>query len=590
MKRTYNEKFKDRSPKETIDIIKKYFKELGLTTRVEQIICSKSATWSCVIKLYLNSLPILSQNGKGITKLYCLASGYGELYERFCSKEFIYNNPYLSSKFMKLQYQKNGYYFDKDEKQITFEEAFSSTKAGRDYKNIFDIGPEFKNYIDLIMDNKYIGIPFKHTKDNDKIIYFDPRLSTCLHNSSGLACGNSFFEAFNQGMSEIYEHSCSYKLFENLQQNYYILNLKNINNPQLEETINRIKKNNYLYIFDLSYNFQVPVLMSLIINKYTHAISINFGSFPIFDIALERILTELFQGTHSFSDVKIQGQYPYRAASFEEFQNVRATTEVFNPCFPEEILFRMVEIEECSNIFLKGQYSNKEIYEYMLEINDLNNFDIYYYIHSNFSNMYAIELLNTTAPQYFMRLDTLKTKIKTLEINDAIQNISNLFMIINNYIITQKFDIESYMNIANKIYNLPDIQKFIYYYIQMRNPFILNVTGRINTFKLIQFSVVLYNDYTHSMHSYITFLEEFKENKNIYSKLLTYTTLYRFILSNYTVEELINIFDLLHLDYNELDIANLNNNEYWLKEILLADINNYYLSDDYNNFIKRLIK
>jgi transcription initiation factor TFIIIB Brf1 subunit/transcription initiation factor TFIIB len=60
MKRTYNEKFKDRSPKETIDIIKKYFKELGLTTRVEQIICSKSATWSCVIKLYLNSLPILS--------------------------------------------------------------------------------------------------------------------------------------------------------------------------------------------------------------------------------------------------------------------------------------------------------------------------------------------------------------------------------------------------------------------------------------------------------------------------------------------------------------------------------------------------
>jgi hypothetical protein len=47
--------------------------------------------------------------------------------------------------------------------------------------------------------------------------------------------------------------------------------------------------------------------MSLIINKITHAISINLGSFPIFDIALERILTELYQGFESFSYLKTNG-------------------------------------------------------------------------------------------------------------------------------------------------------------------------------------------------------------------------------------------------------------------------------------------
>jgi ribosomal protein S12 methylthiotransferase accessory factor YcaO len=44
----------------------------------------------------------------------------------------------------------------------------------------------------------------------------------------------------------------------------------------------------------MSYNFNVPVLMSLAVNKTTHAISVNLGASPIFDIACERIITELY--------------------------------------------------------------------------------------------------------------------------------------------------------------------------------------------------------------------------------------------------------------------------------------------------------
>ena len=588
MKLTYNEKFKERSPRETVKIIQNYFTELGLTIKIKKMIRSKSSTWSCRIELYLNNFFLLGQNGKGINKEYCLASCYGELYERFCTKFYIYDNPHLSKKFMNLQYQTCGYYFDKNEKIIDFNTAFSTTKAGKDYLDIFYVNDDFKKYIDMIMDYKYIGIPFKGTGNNqDKILYFDPRLSDRLHCSSGLACGNTFFEAFNQGMSEIYEHYCGYQLFETLHENYSILNIKNINNEKLQDIIKNIQKNNWLYIYDLSYTFNLPVLMALIINKKTHTISINLGSFPIFDIALERTLTELYQGTETFSNMKIQGQQPYRAISYEELQKARSSSETLNPSFPEEILFRTIEKEKESNIFVSNIYSNEDIYKYMIELNQKTGFDIYYYIHSNSTDMYAIELLNTTEPEYFMRLSNLKQIINKEDIAKTITHIINLYNIIDEYMTTQNFNIEKYLNFINQIHdsNISEVQKRPYYYL-MNNPF--NFILSTNLFRLFEFSYCLYNDKSQLLDFSGYMVKSFINNDNIYKKLLTYTVIYRYVLLDYTLEELLNIFNILKLDYTELDIINLDNNDYWLKEILLADIK-YYFSDDFNNFLNNLI-
>lgn len=588
MKLTYNEKFKDRSPKETVQIIQNYFSNLGLSTKIKKIIRAKSGTWSCRIELYLNNFFILGQNGKGINKDYCLASCYGELYERFCSKVYIYNNPHLSKKFMNLQYQTHGYYFDKNEKIIDFNTAFSTTKAGRDYLDIFNINDDFKTYMDIIMDYKYIGIPFQGTgTKKDQVFYFDPRLSDRLHCSSGLACGNGFFEAFNQGMSEIYEHHCGNELFSTLCDNYYILNINNIQNQNLQNIIANIQHNNWLYVFDLSYNFNLPVVMAVIINKKTHAISINLGSFPIFDIALERTLTELYQGTETFTDMKLQGQQPYRAMSFEALQKARTSTETLNPSFPEEILLRAIEKEKESDIFVSNLYSNEEIYNYMITLNKKNNFEIYYYIHSTFPDMCAIELLNVTAPEYFMRLNKLKNLVTKEDIEKTLKITIELYNIINEYMITQNFNIEKYLEFVNQIYNshLTDIQKLPYYYLTS-NPF--NFIPSTNLFKLIDFSYFLYNDKQQLLDYSGYIIKSFVNNNKIYNRLLTYIVMLRYVLENYTLEELLNIFNILKLNYTELDMINLNNNDYWLKEILLADIKNYF-SDDFNNFLINLI-
>jgi ribosomal protein S12 methylthiotransferase accessory factor YcaO len=50
---------------------------------------------------------------------------------------------------------------------------------------------------------------------------------------------------------------------------------------------------NIVHIIDFSYNYNVPVLCAIVVNKSTHAVSVNLGAAPVFDIACERVLTEL---------------------------------------------------------------------------------------------------------------------------------------------------------------------------------------------------------------------------------------------------------------------------------------------------------
>ena len=590
MKLTYNEKFKDRSPEETVKIIHEFFTNMNFSIEVKNLLQSKSSTWSCHIELLYNNQIILSQNGKGTTKEYCLASGYGELYERFCSKYFVLNNFTLSRIFMEQQYKNYGYYFDKDEITIDFNMAFSTTQSGKEFLEIFNVDNSFHKFMDILMDNKYIGIPFKNSNDKNELLYIEPRLLSYLHGSSGLACGNSFFEAFNQGMSEIYEHSVSNLLFKELHNQYYYLDLTKINNIYLQNIIAKIEENNYLYIIDLSYIYKVPVLMSLIINKTTHAISINLGSFPIFDIALERILTELYQGFESFSYLKTNGQFPYRLMTFETLQEARNNSEVINPSFKEEILFRLQKKENHSNIFLNGTYSNEEIYNYILQLNSENNYNIYYYIHSCYNNMYSIELLDISHPQCFMNLQEFKQKITAPEIITVINTLQLLYKIIDTYIITKVFDLEQYIHICEQINNFNSIQLWAYYFLQRgSNPLIITSAEVIDNLSFISIPHQIQRNKINLFNYKNYFIQNFQKNIYIYDRLLTYNILYRYATSNYTLQEMLDIFNILHLNYNLEDIIYLNNDEYWLNKILLADIENYF-TENFKQFINIISK
>ena len=161
-----------------------------------------------------------------------------------------------------------------------------------------------KQYFDLIFDNKYIGKKFVGINNNEEI-YLDLRLLHRCFTSSGMAAGNTLEEALNQGLSEIMEHYAISEFFKKEMDNYYCIDLNTITNKNIKKIIDKMESLNYeLYLFDLSYNFKVPVIMLLVIDKNNHNIFPQFGSFPILEIAIERVFTELYQNCKTLENKK----------------------------------------------------------------------------------------------------------------------------------------------------------------------------------------------------------------------------------------------------------------------------------------------
>ena len=124
METTFNKKYKDRDPMETVSIIHSFFVYKGFNIQVERLAETECGTWGCVVILFANDQFIFSQNGKGATREFALASGYAELFERFCNKLGIYNNPILGKAYTDLNYEANGYYLCKGEKFLSVEHIF----------------------------------------------------------------------------------------------------------------------------------------------------------------------------------------------------------------------------------------------------------------------------------------------------------------------------------------------------------------------------------------------------------------------------------------------------------------------------------
>jgi len=81
----YDNKYKDMSPQRTINNIKNFFTNKNFNIIEINEAQSEIGTWSIHLGLYLNNIEILTANGKGMTQLFSKASGYAELYERYCN-------------------------------------------------------------------------------------------------------------------------------------------------------------------------------------------------------------------------------------------------------------------------------------------------------------------------------------------------------------------------------------------------------------------------------------------------------------------------------------------------------------------------
>lgn len=262
---------KDRQPSETVKIIKDILKSNNY--QVSEKGLKRSLRGSYSIRLELNNGK--GANGKGTTLGLAKASAYAELIERLQSN--MLNKKRITTNII-------------DKKHDIYEILLNM--ASNEYKKkFFDLNKIYFNVSEAT-----------NIKTNKKeLIPINAICSFC--HTNGLASGNTFEEAVNQAIFEIFERYCYQKCLE---ENILIRNIDISSYPLTEKNKKMLfllkKKGFEYYIKDCSLG-KYPVIGFLLFNKKHNKYTFTMGSDTSFNIALSRCITEMMQGVN-FKELK----------------------------------------------------------------------------------------------------------------------------------------------------------------------------------------------------------------------------------------------------------------------------------------------
>lgn len=256
------------------------------------------------VHIAIASCPCIYSNGKGSSKLAALASAYGELFERLATHmEF-------SDYFLGLENANDKFVHFEDEKwtRINHEDPQIPNDLLNANLRHFYCEENNVNLEDLVdlqsssFDRGVCSLPFVNARNGEKV-YFPINLLDNLYGSNGMSAGNTEYEALVQGLSEIIERYVKRQVIA-----------KGISLPQIPseiiskypksaQTLSLLQSNDIKAIcYDASLGGKFPVVCVVLINQRNGSAVASFGSHPIFEVALDRTLTELMQG-RSFSDL-----------------------------------------------------------------------------------------------------------------------------------------------------------------------------------------------------------------------------------------------------------------------------------------------
>lgn len=256
------------------------------------------------VNLSVSSCPTLYSNGKGSSRLAARASAYGELFERLAT-HMEFSDYYLG-----LDNSNAPFVHFKDEKWTNIEEnqnqipnEILNASLRKFYTQECDLTLE--NLVDLQSSSYSRGvcsIPFTNAR-NGEVVYFPVNLLDNLYGSNGMSEGNSEYEALVQGLSEIIERHVKREIIK-----------KGLALPAVPDEILQKYEKSYKSIkdlegdglkvicYDASLGGKFPVVCIVMFNQRNGTCFASFGAHPIFEVALDRTITELMQG-RSFSDL-----------------------------------------------------------------------------------------------------------------------------------------------------------------------------------------------------------------------------------------------------------------------------------------------
>lgn len=283
--------FKDDTPVNTVERIKGILAAYGIETAEE---------WNESGVPYCHSVRVsvfgteFGTNGKGVTREFALASGYGELMERL-----------QIGNVLKLSQQKDG----TASAQTSGDGSMSAgelLERNRKWYSAYAERLEAMTGVKLTEEE----ILSQYTDENGNVAvtafycvntktqeYLPTQLLRTVYTANGCAAGNTMEEALVQAISEIQERHISNKIVSGR------MELPDVPEDVLRscatayEIISYLRERNFrVVVKDCSMGTGFPVVCVLLIDEKTGRYHTHFGAYPHFEIALQRTLTETFQG------------------------------------------------------------------------------------------------------------------------------------------------------------------------------------------------------------------------------------------------------------------------------------------------------
>ncbi len=313
-------KGKDIPLEETLAKMTKVISSLGINLEIASWRNLVPHVWS--VHLRDADCPMNFTNGKGATQHSALCSALGEFIERL-SSNYFYSDFYLGQEISQSEFV---HYPNECWFKVSSNTTLPEGLMDENFLRIYNGEGELKSHhlVDNNSGNTNRGIcalPFIRQSDQ-KVVYIPVNLIGNHFASNGMSAGNTLFEARVQCLSEIFERAVK---------NHIIINEITLPDvpervlekfPQIREGIEKLTQEGFpILIKDASLGGRYPVMCVTLKNPRTGGAYASFGAHPIFEVALERALTELLQG-RSFEGLKDMPAPTFNDLAVKDHNNI----------------------------------------------------------------------------------------------------------------------------------------------------------------------------------------------------------------------------------------------------------------------------
>lgn len=372
--------YREKDYKITCMDLKDIYEENGIKIDINSA-CNEGI-YSCICRV---SETELYANGKGILPIQACTSSLAEMMER------LQNLTELSLK-TKHIFNTDMKYWDTI---MSFDELVNGSYSI--LRRIFPNARELDKVLGLLMQVYSDSIPCNYYKTScDGKIYGIPILiCAVLYGTNGMSAGNSIDESIEYAKYEISERMVNKAVYYNQYDNYILLNPSVLDiSKEVLDVLNKIP---YRVILFKPQELSMNAVGMLILEQNSKRHFIKFGAHSDLSIAIERCVTELFQGR------SIDELDKYMSLPKEESYNLQDFHVIFRSGeggYPENTIEKI----------LKGKYNNLN---FDTNISEIQLFDSLLYRETSFLGFPTVHCILPTISE--VNLPTYEVIKRTID-------------------------------------------------------------------------------------------------------------------------------------------------------------------------------